>query len=206
MFQATMFQAFRRRPGSAGSAGPRPRTVPQLEALEDRCVPAVIGGTVYNDANNNGILNAGEAGIPNSTLELHDATTGALVSTAVSDANGQYRFLVDQRVDTTPVTQTVEATFAPATTNAARTQAVAQFDPSQGQLTSIDIIAQASLVSDAQFENLDPEAEQVTATLAGTLTLQAPSAGTLTSSPSTTLQANLPGFDGTQKDRLMVVL
>src|SRR5205085_2978328 len=122
-----MFQAFRT---PAGRAAPgRTRPLPSLERLEDRRVPALIGGTVYADLNNNGLLDPGEQGIPNSTLELRDAPGRAIAHT-VSDANGLYRFSVDQTVDTNPATKTVEAVFDPAATDVTRTQAVDQFDPS----------------------------------------------------------------------------
>src|SRR5262245_40358917 len=70
-----------------------------LETLENRTMPAVISGCVYYDVNDNGIRDAGELPIANSTIELHDST-GALVAVTTTDANGMYQFTNDPRIDT----------------------------------------------------------------------------------------------------------
>ncbi len=58
-----------------------------------------IGSTVFSDDNNNGIQDPGEDSLGSGskagksvTLELYDATTGALVATTTTDANGSYLF------------------------------------------------------------------------------------------------------------------
>jgi hypothetical protein len=51
-----------------------------------------ISGTVFNDPDGDGVRQTGEAGIPGVTVELHDAATGALVSSTMTDANGEYDF------------------------------------------------------------------------------------------------------------------
>jgi len=77
-----MSQTNRRRPGS-GITPEAARTIAlQLESLEDRCVPAVIGGLVYSDANGSGLFDAGEAGIAGSTLQLKDASGQVIASAA----------------------------------------------------------------------------------------------------------------------------
>jgi choice-of-anchor A domain-containing protein/uncharacterized repeat protein (TIGR01451 family) len=50
-----------------------------------------IGDFVWNDANHNGIQDAGEAGISNVTVNLY-TSAGVLVSTTTTDANGKYLF------------------------------------------------------------------------------------------------------------------
>jgi hypothetical protein len=50
----------------------------------------VIGDKVFNDLNNNGIQDAGEAGIQGVQINLYDA--GGWVGYTVSDANGNYTF------------------------------------------------------------------------------------------------------------------
>ncbi len=60
-----------------------------------------IGDRVFNDLNNNGVQDAGEAGIPGVTVQLYEDTNGdgkitagqdALVATTTTDANGSYLF------------------------------------------------------------------------------------------------------------------
>jgi len=53
--------------------------------------PVSLGDTVWLDANNNGLLDAGETGIENVTVELLDSG-GAVIATDVTDANGNYLF------------------------------------------------------------------------------------------------------------------
>ena len=62
---------------------------PRLEVLEDRSVPAVIGGIVYNDANTNGLYDAGETPLAGVTLKPHALPRGSyrVVIRAV-DASG----------------------------------------------------------------------------------------------------------------------
>jgi hypothetical protein len=51
-----------------------------------------ISGTVFNDPDGNGVRETGEAGIHGVTVELHDAASGDLISSTVTDANGEYDF------------------------------------------------------------------------------------------------------------------
>jgi hypothetical protein len=51
-----------------------------------------ISGTVFNDPDGNGVRESGEAGIPGVTVELHDAASGALISSTLTDVNGEYDF------------------------------------------------------------------------------------------------------------------
>ena len=53
--------------------------------------PADIGGTVFHDENNNGVLDPGEERIPGVTIELFDKE-GNLIASTVTDANGDYQF------------------------------------------------------------------------------------------------------------------
>ena len=58
-------------------------------------VPVVeLGNTVFLDDNNNGVQDAGEGVVPGVTLELVDAD-GNVVASDVTDANGNYSFLVE---------------------------------------------------------------------------------------------------------------
>jgi len=55
-------------------------------------MPASIGDYVWTDANNNGVQDAGEMGIPNVTVKLFDCTTDEPVATTTTDADGKYLF------------------------------------------------------------------------------------------------------------------
>src|SRR5262245_7807355 len=109
---------------------------PILERLEDRDVPAVIGGVVYHDANHNGLFDTGEAGIPNSTLLLYDSA-GHVISTAVSNSAGQYQFTARNGVNTGPLTATYQVDFPQTRTNAGRSGSLPTFDSNLGTLNSI---------------------------------------------------------------------
>ena len=87
-------------------AAPRRQVNLRLEALEDRWMPNAtsIAGFVYNDANNNGIMDSSEVGIAGSTVELHRAD-GTLLGTATTDANGHYLFDTDPTANVTPKTE-----------------------------------------------------------------------------------------------------
>ncbi len=51
-----------------------------------------IGDKVWNDINENGIQDAGEAGITGVTVKLYDCTSNNLLATTATDANGNYLF------------------------------------------------------------------------------------------------------------------
>ena len=53
---------------------------------------ADIGDTVWIDDNGDGILDPTEVGVAGATVTLFDAVTGAVIATAVTDANGNYLF------------------------------------------------------------------------------------------------------------------
>ncbi len=57
---------------------------------------AVIGNQVWLDENGNGYQDAGEAGIPNVTVELWNAGHTAVVASTTTDANGNYQFFMTQ--------------------------------------------------------------------------------------------------------------
>jgi hypothetical protein len=67
---------------------------PFLEILENRWLPSTLSGFVYNDANNNGTKDAGEAGIAGATVTLTGITTQnhSVNLTAKTDASGAYSF------------------------------------------------------------------------------------------------------------------
>ena len=52
--------------------------------------PGTINGTSFNDANTNGIQDAGESGINNVTVKIYDSTGTTLIATTTTDASGHY--------------------------------------------------------------------------------------------------------------------
>src|SRR5437667_8875649 len=76
----------RRQPRKAKSTPRKQNASLRVEALEDRALPSgiTISGFVYNDVNNNGLIQSGEAPIANNPIELHNAG-GAVVASAITD-------------------------------------------------------------------------------------------------------------------------
>jgi hypothetical protein len=72
-------------PGASGKAA-------GLGDLEMLCDPAPIeiGNRVWVDADNDGLQDANEIGLPNITIDLYKA--GVLVTSVITDANGNYKF------------------------------------------------------------------------------------------------------------------
>ncbi|MBW4616798.1 MAG: carboxypeptidase regulatory-like domain-containing protein [Desmonostoc vinosum HA7617-LM4] len=53
---------------------------------------ASLGDFVFNDGNNNGIQDVGEAGVAGVTVELINPVTGSVIATTTTNANGGYSF------------------------------------------------------------------------------------------------------------------
>lgn len=174
---------------------PRPRPALRVEPLEDRWVPSVIAGTVYNDVNNDGIMQSGEPGIAGNTIELHDST-GNLVASAVTDANGHYQFSANPNLTPHAATREVDADFAATKTDWSQDQTVAQFDPSLGHLDSVEIINDATMNSDTQVKSLNPMASTVGGAVKGTVTLTAGNGSPLTVNLASNEQAPVDASDG----------
>jgi hypothetical protein len=88
-----------------GITGPGSSTFGKANGLGDLvalcdAAPVEIGSRMWNDANKNGLQDAGEAALPGVTVELWKA--GVRVGTAVTDAAGNYRFTSLITTDATP--------------------------------------------------------------------------------------------------------
>ncbi len=68
-----------------------------VEALCDSA-PIEIGNRVWRDTNTNGVQDPGEIGIAGVTVHLY-SSTGVLLATAVTDANGEYYFISGTAAD-----------------------------------------------------------------------------------------------------------
>jgi hypothetical protein len=148
----------------------------QIEQLEPRCQPSAttISGHVFYDANNNGLMDPGEIPLANTRIELRNSQN-VVVGTATSDANGFYQFDHDQTVPTTAQTLTKTLTFPTTQTNFAMGGQVDQFDPSLGDLISVQITNAGSITSDIAAENTSTASPStISATVGGRLTLTGP--------------------------------
>jgi uncharacterized repeat protein (TIGR01451 family) len=147
-----------------------------IEALEDRFLPnaTTISGFVFNDANNNGIFDNGETPIANANVQLLNSSN-QVVATATTDANGYYQFNQDNTVAQTPQTITQTLTFPSTQTDFSLSQALQQFDPSLGQLQSIQITNNGTITSTIKVENTSTTSPAaINATVAGDIVLTGP--------------------------------
>jgi hypothetical protein len=181
------------RPGHSNKPQASSRT-PSLEALEDRTVPSTISGFVYNDLNGNGIQDANEPGIAGAQVTLFNAQN-QLLGTVTSGANGYYVFNTDPTIPTTPQTLTQEVDFS-GTTDFTQNGSINQFDPSLGQLTSVQITYQAAIHTDMKAENLDAAAQTVTTSVNGDLKLQVGTVGALDVGVNVNQTKQLSAYDG----------
>lgn len=159
-------------------------------------MPAVIGGMVYTDLNNNGVVDPTEQGIGNTIIDLKDAT-GNVINTTTTDAAGVYKFTQRDPASIVPTTFEAQAIFAEAPTNQARSASLQQFDPSWGTLTSIELIAEGSISTQAKIENLDATSATVEAKLEGQMGFQLPGAGSgIVAQIQKDQTASLGSYDG----------
>jgi hypothetical protein len=155
----------------------RPHAELSLERLEARDQPAVastgavISGYVFVDSNNNGVFDAGEQPIANNPIALRDGS-GNTIATTTTDANGFYQFTTNQTIDTSPQTISHTLNFDSQNTNSVRTGTLPQFDPSLGQLTSVELVNAGSITSDISAENTSTTSgSTITGTVSGQLSL-----------------------------------
>jgi uncharacterized protein (DUF2141 family) len=152
------------------------RTRLHVEALEDRALPSgnTISGFVFYDANANGLMDSGELGLANSTVELHNASN-QVIGTAITDSAGHYLFTTDQTNLSIDKTLTKTVTFPSTQTNFDLSGVLAQFDPSLGQLQSVEIQHAGSITSEIKVENLSTDSpSHITGNVSGTMNLVAP--------------------------------
>ncbi|MCI0685450.1 MAG: carboxypeptidase regulatory-like domain-containing protein, partial [Gemmataceae bacterium] len=171
---------------------------PTVEALEDRLTPTchIISGFVYQDANNNGIFDAGELPIANSPIQLRNAA-GQVVGSTTTNAQGYYEFDHDSTISVAPTSLTKVVAFQNTETDFSLTGLLDRFDADLGELQSIEITHQGSITSEIQVENFSPmSGSSISGTVGGHLTLTAPGVNhdlTLTENAGA---VNLPIFDG----------
>jgi hypothetical protein len=185
--------------GRGGCTGPGTDTRPRLniERLEDRSLLSgnVISGYVFNDLNNNGLLDPGESGLANIPLALLNAS-GSVIATTVSDANGFYLFNVDNTISTAPVTLQRSASVPSSPTDWSKTLSIGQFDPALGTLTAIDLVNASSITSQIKVENVDAAPATITGTVSGSLTLSGTGFSSLVTNSSSSKTYSAGPFDG----------
>jgi hypothetical protein len=183
--------------GRSGRKAPGARLRLNVERLEDRSLLSgnVISGYVFNDLNNNGLLDPGESGLANVPLELRNAS-GAVIASAVTDANGYYQFKLDNTISTAPLTLQRSASVPSTSTDWSKTLSIGQFDPALGTLTAVDIVNAGSVTSQIKVENVDAAPATITATVSGSLTLSGAGFNSLVTNSSSSKTYSAGPFDG----------
>ena len=203
MFQFSFFRLWRRgrrsRPANSVLARKsRLRAILRVEELEVRAVPSsnTISGFVFSDANNNGLYDAGETPIANSPISLLNSA-GTVIGSTHTDSTGHYSFATDNSIPVNPATATHEASFPDNTTDWSNTKTVAQFDPSLGTLTQVDITVTGTFTSEIEVENMSPMLSKVIGTVSGSLAVTGPGTTSVQVNSSTSQTFNASAFDGT---------
>lgn len=162
-------------PGRGRKGTERMGRKPQLEALEDRCLPSssTISGFVYRDNNNNGIFDPGEKPLADSEIELRNAA-GVVIGTTKTNAQGFYEFTSDPTISTTP-TSSVQTVSIPQTdAGFTEIREINQFDPSLGELLEVEIVNQGSITSTVKIENILDKPTSMAGVVTGTIKLTGP--------------------------------
>ncbi len=170
-----------------------------VEALEDRFLPSssTISGFVFADANNNGLYDPGEAPIANAPVQLRDAGN-IIIGNTTTDANGFYKFNQNNSINATPVTLTKTLSFPTTQTDYTLSGGVDQFDPSLGQLQSVQITHDGSITSDISVENTSTISTSVIkGVVSGSLELTGPSVDIALSLSQNAGTFSASQFDGT---------
>ena len=128
------------------------RSTLHVETLEGRALPScnTISGFVYHDANNNGLFDAGENPIANSSIELRNSSN-VVVGTTTTDATGHYQFSVDASKPGQDKTLVKTVTFNETQTNFSLDGMLDKFDSSLGTLQSIEISHAGSITSASRW-------------------------------------------------------
>jgi hypothetical protein len=205
-----MFQALRRFLGLCGPtipACPRPRVKPRVEELEDRWVPSaslILPGHA-------GLITPPQlptalvaSAVPQTTTNPSPATTSTPAAGAQTVTPPIAATPVAAPAPTTPApqpnipsqTQEVDATFAASPIDFSQTGGVAQFNPALGTLTGVQIVQEGTLTSHVVTENRDTQPQNISATVQGTITLQAGGV-TLQSNPTVQASDQVKAFDNT---------
>lgn len=172
---------------------------PSVERLEDRLTPTcdIVSGFVYQDANNNGVFDAGELPIANSTIQLRNAAN-QVVGTTTTNAQGYYEFDHDATINVAPTTLTKVVTFQNTATNFTLSGLLDRFDPELGQLQSIEFTHAGTITSEIKVENISTmSGSSISGTVSGFLTLSAPGINNQLNLTENVGSINLPNYDGT---------
>ncbi len=179
-----MFEALRRFLAYCGSPAPtrRRRSITlRIEELENRWVPSTL------------LLNGNASLItpPQAPFLSSQAVTPPVAATPVASPAPSTPTPSDNGGSQT---QEVDATFAASPIDFNQTGSVAQFNPTLGTLTSVEIIQEGTLTGHVIVENRDTQPQNVSATIQGTLTLQAGNV-TVKSNPSVQEGGQVAAFD-----------
>lgn len=152
--------------GDGPSRSSERKNLPNVEQLESLLLLSLgcpdISGFVFLDQNgnaaltNNGLFDPGELPIPNAQVELL-SSTGTVLATTTTAADGSYSFQGLPNPNGTPVTTTpVTVTFPTNLTNIGNEAAASPiqlFDPTLGTLTSVTISHSSTVNSTINSQN-----------------------------------------------------
>jgi hypothetical protein len=164
---------------------------PSLETLEERAVPASLGV----------LSRFAQVAIPPSVPLTSQANLTSMEVNHTSDMSPAPAYSTPAPVATTPTTVTPivvsEANFAESTSAQMRTTSINKFNPSLGQLTRVEIIAEGDIRADAALENLSNISAQLKTHLRGTMQFQIQGLSpTLSANFERVETANVTAFDG----------
>jgi len=172
-----MFDVFSLGAGPGGLLGQQaPRFKPGLELLEGREVPAFVTGLILDDAWQSAVAQI-----------ARPAAVAAPAPAAPAPAA--------PAPAASPGALTEQVTFKEAPTDTKASGTVPMFDPSLGQLRSVDLIASGSLTSNVHLENLEATPVNMKTELNGSIQYQVGNTQ-LQAAPQRTLEAVVNGFDG----------
>jgi hypothetical protein len=200
MFDSLFRYLGRSRPASRRK--PRLKAPPSLEALEDRWVPSATDGISMQSLLGGSFSSTPLAGITqtNSVGVTPPLAVNSPATTTTTPAQTPGDTMQNAPMTTSPAatqTQQVAATFTPFTTGGSQTQTVAQFNPSLGTLTGVQVILNGTLSSHVKVESFDGAPSNFAAQVNGNLQLQGPGIQSLAVTPSLSENSQLTAFDGT---------
>jgi hypothetical protein len=170
-----------------------------LESLEDRQLLSgglFLASLISRYVNSNALVGTSSTSGAATPVPVA-SNANPVVAATTGDVTNASNASASTGAVTGTVDQTIHLQFGPTKTDWTQTQSLAQFNPSRGTLTGVDIVNNGSLASQIQVESLDQAPATVVGTVSGTITLSAPGINSLIASISTHQSFDASAFDGT---------
>ncbi len=171
---------------------------PRLETLEGRAVPATglfVAGSVFADANANGLRDTNETGLAGVSMELR-SQKGVTVSSVVTDSQGNYRFDQETNTIVSPFQSSQTLLFDNLKGAWSGAASLQPFNPSLGSLTQVEVRLKGQVASTVRFENLDTDPASPRLGLNSNLLLLGPTGTVQASAPTELYTSVLAAYDG----------